>query len=105
MCLTRRLTIVPKNTTANATQTSVIRMSIGHSASAYSLAWVMPSGNVIATATITSLPAPEHERGELVAEQARLAGALHDVVAPVAISAQPPNAKITAFVCSGRSRP
>jgi hypothetical protein len=37
-------------------------------------------------------------------EQPRLAGALHDVVA-VANSAQPPNAKITALVCSGRSRP
>ena len=37
MCLTLRLMMVPKNTSAYATHTTVIRMSIGHSSSAYSL--------------------------------------------------------------------
>ena len=54
MCGVLRLAMVPKNTTAYATQTSVIRMSIGHSSSAYSFDVVMPSGSVIAAATITS---------------------------------------------------
>ena len=48
MCGTLRFAIVPKNTTAYATQTSVIRMSIGHSSSAYSCEVVIPSGSVIA---------------------------------------------------------
>ncbi len=54
MWLIVRFAIVPKNTTPNATHTSVIRMSIGHSSSAYSLAVVMPSGSVIAAETITT---------------------------------------------------
>ncbi len=53
MWLIVRFAIVPKNTTANATHTSVIRMSIGHSSSAYSFAVVSPSGNVIAAETMT----------------------------------------------------
>ena len=54
MCGVVRLAIVPKNTTAYATHTSVIRMSIGHSSSAYSLLVVMPSGSVIAASTMTA---------------------------------------------------
>ncbi len=54
MCGVLRLAMVPKNTTAYATQTSVIRMSIGHSSSAYSLLVVMPSGSVIAASTMTA---------------------------------------------------
>ena len=44
------------------------------------------------------------KRAEPVAEHARLAEALERVVAPTK-NALPANAKITAFVCSGRSRP
>ncbi len=54
MCLTRRFASVPKNTTAYETQTTAINRSIGHSSSAYSFACVMPSGNVIAAATMTA---------------------------------------------------
>jgi hypothetical protein len=50
------------------------------------------------------LVAPEHEPGQVAAPEPRRAGALHDVEGR-AISALPPKAKITAEVCSGRSRP
>ena len=54
MCVTLRLTIVPKKTIAYDTQTTAIRMSIGHSSSAYSLPEVNPSGKVIAASTMTA---------------------------------------------------
>ena len=54
MCGVVRRASVPKNTTAYETHTIVIRMSIGHSSSAYSLLVVMPSGSVIAASTITA---------------------------------------------------
>ena len=38
---------------------TVMAMSIGHSSSAYSFACVMPSGSVMAAATMMRLPAPE----------------------------------------------
>ena len=46
--------MVPKKLTANTTHTTAIAMSIGHSSSAYSLAWVKPSGSVSAAATMIS---------------------------------------------------
>ena len=46
--------MVPKKLTAKTTHTTAIAMSIGHSSSAYSLAWVKPSGSVIAAATMMS---------------------------------------------------
>ena len=52
MCGVLRLIMVPKNTTANATQTTAIAMSIGHSSSAYSLEVVKPIGSEMAAATI-----------------------------------------------------
>ncbi len=45
---------MPKNTIAYAIQTTAISTSIGHSSSAYSLLCVMPSGSVMAAATITA---------------------------------------------------
>jgi len=48
MCFCLRRMIVPKNTIAYATQTRVIRTSMGHSSSAYSLLEVNPSGRVMA---------------------------------------------------------
>ena len=54
MFLVLRFMIVPKNTMAYATQTMVIRMSIGHSSSAYSLELVKPSGRLIAASKITN---------------------------------------------------
>ena len=44
--------MVPKTLTAKTTQISAIAMSIGHSSSAYSLDWVMPSGSVSAADTM-----------------------------------------------------
>ena len=54
---TLRTAMVPKKTSAYETQTRVIRISIGHSSSAYSLLLVMPSGNV--TAAVCDLWANE----------------------------------------------
>ena len=51
------------------------------------------------------LPAPEREGRQPVGNQPHVAGALHHVVGLVANRAQPPKAKITALVCSGRNRP
>ena len=70
MCLTRRLTIVPKNTAPYATQTMVISRSIGHSSSAYSLLWVMPSGSVIAASTITAFQ-PQKVKAASLSENSR----------------------------------
>ena len=39
---------------AKTTHTSVTRMSMGHSSSAYSLDWVIPSGKVTAAKTMMS---------------------------------------------------
>jgi hypothetical protein len=92
MCLTRRRAIVMKNTIANATHTTAISRSIGHSSSAYSLDCVMPRGKVMAASTIMAcqpqnvnaasngLPAPERECSQLVEGKTDMAGALHDVV-------------------------
>ena len=44
--------MVPNRFTANATQTTAMAMSIGHSSSAYSLLVVKPSGSVIAAETM-----------------------------------------------------
>ncbi|OQB88281.1 MAG: hypothetical protein BWX84_03152 [Verrucomicrobia bacterium ADurb.Bin118] len=52
MCFSRRRRTVPSRFTVNATQTTVMAMSIGHSSSAYSLLVVSPSGNVSAAATM-----------------------------------------------------
>ena len=54
MCLTLRVASVPKKTIAYATHTMAIRMSIGHSSSAYSFEVVIPSGSVIAAERMTS---------------------------------------------------
>ena len=54
MCRSRRVKIVPIMFQPNATQTTVIRMSIGHSSSAYSLLVVKPSGSVSAASTMMS---------------------------------------------------
>ncbi len=47
-----RFASVQKKLIAKTTQMSAIAMSIGHSSSAYSLPVVMPSGSVIAAATM-----------------------------------------------------
>ena len=52
MCFSRRLRIVPSRLTVNATQTTAMAMSMGHSSSAYSLLVVRPSGSVMAAATM-----------------------------------------------------
>ncbi len=46
--------MVPKNTAMYDTHTKVIRMSIGHSSSAYSLELVKPCGSVMTASTITA---------------------------------------------------
>ncbi len=45
---------MPKKLTAKITQTSAIRMSIGHSSSAYSLPEVTPASSVTAASTMIS---------------------------------------------------
>ena len=70
MCGVVRFAIVPKNTTAYATQTSVIRMSIGHSSSAYSFDELKPSGNVIAASTITAFQ-PQNVKAASPSENSR----------------------------------
>ena len=45
-------TVVPKQLKAKTSQITAIAMSMGHSSSAYSLPWVMPSGRVMAAATM-----------------------------------------------------
>ena len=52
MCFSRRLRSIAKKFTANVTHTMAIAISIGHSSSAYSFAWVNPSGSVIAAAAM-----------------------------------------------------
>ncbi len=47
-----RIASVQKKLTPNATHTTAIAMSIGQMSSAYSFAWVRPSGRVIAAATM-----------------------------------------------------
>ena len=95
--------MVPKKSTAYATQTMVIRMSMGHSASAYSLLWVMPRGRVIATSTMTSCQPQKVKAASLslisLTPQVRCT-----TYSDVPIKPQPPKAKITALVCNGRSR-
>ena len=46
--------MVMKKLTAKITHTTAIRMSIGHSSSAYSLPCVMPSGSVSTARTMTA---------------------------------------------------
>ncbi len=70
MCGVLRFTSVPKNTTAYATQTSVMRMSIGHSSSAYSLLDVKPSGSVTAASTITRFQ-PQNVNAASASENSR----------------------------------
>ena len=55
-------------------------MSIGHSSSAYSLPLRVAERQRDRREHDDRLPAPERERREPVAEQAHVAGALHDVV-------------------------
>ena len=79
-------------------------MSIGHSSSAYSLPWVKPSGRVTAAATITACQ-PQNTNAASLSEISRTWQVRWTTCRLVANSAQPPNAKITALVCSGRRRP
>src|SRR5678815_2563017 len=51
-CLARRVRMVPNMFIPKTTQITVIRISNGHSNSAYSLAVVIPHSNVIAASTI-----------------------------------------------------
>src|SRR5450755_597769 len=104
MCGVLRLTIVPKNTTAYATHTTVIRMSIGHSSSAYSLPLVNPSGRVIAASTMTACQ-PQNTNAASPSENRRTWQVRCTTYNELANSAQTTNAKITALVCNGRSRP
>ena len=98
MWRTLRVPTVPKNTTAQATQTTAIRMSIGHSSSAYSLPVVMPSGSVMAASTMTSCQ-PQKVNIASRARTARVWQVRWTTWYEVANSVQPPNAKITALVC------
>ena len=79
-------------------------MSIGHSSSAYSLPEVYPIGNESCSRQDDQLPAPEGERCQLVAEDAHVTGALHDVVGggEQAATAERKNHRISV---QGRSRP
>jgi hypothetical protein len=79
-------------------------MSIGHSSSAYSLLWVMPRGSVTAAATMISCQPQKWIAESASLNMRRLQQALHRVV-DAAKMALPAKAKMTAFVCSGRSRP
>ena len=72
--------MVPNRLTANATQTTAMAMSIGHSSSAYSLLVVKPSGSVIAARDDDRLPAPEIEPAQEIAEHPRLAQPLQRIV-------------------------
>ena len=79
-------------------------MSIGQISSAYSLPWVSPSGRVTAAATMISCQ-PQNTKDASLSEISRawLVRCTHHRL--VANRAEPPKAKITAFVCSGRRRP
>jgi hypothetical protein len=46
------MAMVPKKFTAKMTQTTVMAMSMGQISSAYSFDWVIPSGSVMAAATM-----------------------------------------------------
>jgi hypothetical protein len=98
------LAIVPKNSTAYAIHTIAIRMSIGHSSSAYSLPWVRPIGRVIAAATMTACQ-PQNTKLASLSESNRTWQVRCTTCSDVANRALPPKAKITALVCRGRSRP
>jgi hypothetical protein len=54
MCRSRRILIVAKKFQAKTSQITAMAMSIGHSSSAYSRLWVIPSGRVIAAETMMS---------------------------------------------------
>ena len=77
---------------------------MGHSSSAYSLLCVMPSGKVIAADTITACQ-PQNTKLASLSEITRTPHVRCTTCREVAINALPPKAKITALVCSGRSRP
>ena len=81
-----------------------MRTSIGHSSSAYSLPWVMPSGRVTAASTITACQ-PQKVNAASRRQNRRTWQVRCTTWYEVANSAQPPNAKITALVCRGRRRP
>jgi len=70
MCCTRRLTIVPKKTTAYTTQTMAIRIEMGHSSSAYSLPRVRPIGSVITADTSTACQ-PQNVKAASLSENSR----------------------------------
>jgi len=95
--------MVPKRFNTEQTQTTAMAMSMGHSSSAYSLLVVSPTAGVMAAATMMTFQ-PQKLTQSGVAEHR----ALHR---PGASSQMPVNmpfptkAKITAFVCRGRSRP
>ncbi len=72
--------MVPKKLTANATQTTAIARSIGHSSSAYSLLCVMPERQRQRGGDDDRLPAPEVKAAQRVAPHARLEQALARVV-------------------------
>ena len=64
----------------------------------------MPSGSVMAAARITNCQPAKVNMANLGAKS-RVWQVRWTTWYEVAKSAQPPNAKITALVCSGRSRP
>ncbi len=103
MWLALRTAIVPKKTTAYATQTAAISRSIGHSSSAYSFDWVIPNGSVIAAETITTCH-PQNVKLASFGRNRPTCEVRCTTQYEVANSADPPNAKITALVCSGRRR-
>ena len=75
---------------------------MGHSSSAYSLLWVMPSGSVTAASTMTSCQ-PQNTNEARPSDSSRTCEVRCTTYRLVANSAQPPKAKITALVCSGRN--
>src|SRR3546814_6120559 len=79
-------------------------MSSGHSSSAYSLLWVMPIGSVITAPTIAACQ-PQNTNRASLSEISRTWQVRWTTYSEVANSTEPPKAKITPLVCSGRSRP
>ncbi len=77
---------------------------MGHSSSAYSLPLVKPSGRLMAAPTITACQ-PQNTKDASAGANRRTWQVRWTTWKLVAIRAQPPNAKITALVCSGRNLP